>query len=101
MLRAENPAEALCGDVKLWLRISGTALDGEIKQTILAALQDLHMGGVSRPDPGNALIQQAVKLYCKAQFGYEAESEKYTKAYEHLKQALSLCSDYTGEEEHG
>ena len=41
------------------------------------------------------LIQQAVKLYLKAHFGYDDQPEKWEAAYERLKAALSLSSDYT------
>lgn len=86
--------EQLCEEVKLWLRITGGAADMEIEQTIQSALLDLKVAGVVKADPSDALIKQAVKLYCKAQFGYDAESAKYETAYEHLKTALALCGEY-------
>ena len=86
--------EPLRQEVKLWLRITGTAMDSEVDQTIRAGLMDLRMAGVAFIDPQDSLIQQAVKLYCKAQFGYEADSAKFAAAYEHLKSALTLCNAY-------
>lgn len=87
------PAD-LRDDVKLWLRISGSATDAEIDQTIQSALMDLQLAGVVKTEPSDALIQQAVKLYCKAQFGYDEDAAKFSIAYEHLKSALALCGEY-------
>ena len=94
MLNLGKLAEPLRQEVKLWLRITGTAMDSEVDQTIQAALMDLSMAGVAFLDPQDPLIRQAIKLYCKAQFGYEADSGKFAAAYEHLKSALTLCNDY-------
>lgn len=82
-------------NVKLFLRVSSASADAEIQQTIDACLLDLRNAGVSSLDTDDPLIQQAVKLYCKAQFGFSADSEKYERAYEHLKASLSLSSDYS------
>ncbi len=87
------PAD-LHDDVKLWLRMSGKATDAEVDQTIRAALIDLQAGGVVKTDLSDALIQQAVKLYCKANFGYDEDAPKFSVAYEHLKSALALCGEY-------
>ncbi len=87
------PAD-LHDDVKLWLRIGGKATDAEVDQTIRAALIDLQAGGVVKTDLSDALIQQAVKLYCKANFGYDEDAPKFSVAYEHLKSALALCGEY-------
>ena len=44
------------------------------------------------------IIQQAIKLYCKANFGLDnKDSEKYKKSYESLKISLALCGDYNVE----
>nr|DAH94138.1 MAG TPA: head to tail adaptor [Caudoviricetes sp.] len=82
---------------KLWLRISTDALDEEIGQTVDACLLDLHNAGVVNTPWDDALIKQAVKLYCKAQFGYNADSDKFAKSYEYLKCALALSGDYSSD----
>lgn len=95
LMDTESMAEQLLQDAKIWLRKSGTSLEKEIIQTIEAAFLDLSIAGIKNIDAGDALIKQAVKLYLKAQFGYNEESAKYEAAYEHVKSAMSLCSDYT------
>lgn len=90
-------AKALIAPVKLWLRISSDKMDDELEQTIDACKLDLSNSGVKNLDSADPLIQQAVKLYCKAQFGYDDSAGKFAEAYEHLKAALSLSGDYNAE----
>lgn len=88
---AEISAE-LINSAKGWLRIGSR--DEEIRQVMEACLMDLLIGGVAKVDPEDPLIQQALKLYLKSQFGYDSNAETFARAYEHLKAALALCGDY-------
>ncbi|OLN21902.1 DNA-packaging protein [Domibacillus antri] len=90
----------LLDDIKLSLRISHTALDGEINDLIASARQDLKVSGVSAlkvdetvdVDP---LIKRAIITYCKANFTADnADSERFQKSYDLLKMHLSLAGDY-------
>ena len=90
-------SSALLAPVKLWLRVSSSKMDDELTQTIDACKLDLQNSGVKKLDSSDPLIQQAVKLYCKAQFGYDDSSGDFSRAYEHLKAALSLSGDYNVE----
>ena len=81
--------------VKLALRIKNSVLDLEIGDLIESAKVDLKISGVRRVNEDDPLIQQAIKTYCKANFGLDnKDSEKYLKYYDMLKQHLSLCGDY-------
>ena len=81
--------------VKLALRIKSNKLDEEIADLIEACKIDLSLSGVKKIEDTDLLIQQAIKLYCKANFGLDnKDSEKYQKSYEMLKISLSLCGDY-------
>lgn len=80
--------------VKSWLRISSNSVDAEVEQTIGACVLDLKNAGVVTVMLNDTLVQQAVKLYCKAQFGFDKDAEKFGDAYEHLKAALALSGDY-------
>ena len=88
---------SLLAPAKLWLRISSNKMDDELEQTIDACKLDLQNSGVKNLDSSDLLIQQAVKLYCKSQFGYDDSAGKFAEAYEHLKAALSLSGDYNTE----
>lgn len=85
---------ALLDDVKTNLRISTSALNGDVQDDIDAALFDLHNCGVMAIGGGDPLITKAVKLYCRAQNDFMGKGEQYMKAYEALKIALCLSGDY-------
>lgn len=91
------PAELLT-KVKLALRISHTQLDGDIEDTIAACLSDLTVCGVTVPDSEDALILNAVKLYCRA--AYTDDPNKATlfhDGYNSLKSCLMMASGYREE----
>lgn len=84
--------------VKLALRIKNNKFNDEIEDLINSAKLDLSIAGVRKIEETDPLIQQAIKIYCKANFGLDnKDSEKYQKSYELLKQSLSLCGDYNVE----
>lgn len=81
--------------VKLSLRIKSSKLDDEINDLIEACKIDLSIGGVRNINDDDPIIQRAIIVYCKANFGFDnKDSEKYQKSYDLLKQSLSLCGDY-------
>ena len=84
--------------VKLALRIKVTSLDSEITDLIEACKIDLSISGIKVINDTDPLIQRAIIVYCKANFGLDnKESEKYQLSYDMLKQSLALCSDYNTE----
>lgn len=84
--------------IKQALRIKSKAFDGEIQDLIESAKMDLRISGVTRINEDDPLISQAVKVYCKANYGLDnKDSEKYQKSYDMLKQHLSLCGEYNVE----
>lgn len=78
-----------------WIRKSSSTFDDEIRQTLAACFLDLRKVGVVKLSSEDPLIQQAAKLYLKAHFGYDSESEKWERAYASLRDSLSLSGDYT------
>lgn len=84
--------------IKLSMRIFHNALDPDIGSNIDSCMLDLKRVGVSAEyaDPGttDALIQKAAELYCKWQYDFAEKGEQYQKAYEKLRDALSLCDTY-------
>lgn len=84
--------------VKLALRIKNIKLDDEITDIIEACKIDLSISGVRKIEETDPIIQRAIIIYCKANFGLDNnDSEKYQKSYDLLKQSLSLCGDYNVE----
>ena len=108
--------------VKKSLRINNTVMDTEIADLIEAAKIDLSISGVNiektitvtedqTPDPTEAepnpepvivenqvmdpLIERAIILYCKANFGYDnPEADRFMESYKSLEIHMSLSADY-------
>jgi uncharacterized phage protein (predicted DNA packaging) len=81
--------------IRLALRIKSSAFDEEILELIESSKTDLKMSGITNIKEEDPLIRQAIKTYCKANFGLDnKDSEKYQSSYDMLKQHLSLCGDY-------
>jgi len=81
--------------VKTALRQKTTAFDEfEIIPLIDACKFDLRLAGVDIIEDTDPLITRAVILYVKGNFGYNADSEKFLKSYEMLKNSLALAGDY-------
>ncbi|SDO79360.1 head-tail connector protein [Halobacillus aidingensis] len=91
--------------VKTALRLKNTAFDIEVTGLIAAAKADLVQSGVDKSivdqeNQTDPLIERAIIVYCKANFGYDNdEAERFTKSYEMLKSHLALAGDYNGQVE--
>ena len=86
--------------IKLSMRIFHTMLDASISQDISACMSDLQRVGISEEHANDAseepLIVKAAELYCKWQNDYNGKGEQFQKAYENLRDAISLCDTYQG-----
>lgn len=79
------------------LRVSQTEeVEMEVTSLCLVALSDLKRQGVDIISLGDPMTKQAVKLYCKAHYGYDNNAERFEAAYVSLSAAMSLCGDYDG-----
>ena len=76
------------------LRIKSQIASGEVSGLLAACLKDLEIAGVCITDTDDPLFRQAAKLYCKAGYGYDKDSEKFRAAYAALKDAMALSGDY-------
>ncbi len=88
----------MLGKIKLDLRIAHGAMDSDVQDNIDACLSDLARVGVVLIENADPLIVKAVKLYCRWQYNFENQADRYMKAYMSLRDALSLCGDYKGED---
>lgn len=88
-------------DMKKALRVTSEDAEGEIEDLIAACLSELEMSGVYAVDENDPRIKQAVKLYCKAHYGYDEHTEKFSAAYESLRNAMALSGDYRRADEGG
>ena len=97
-------ASELLTKIKTSLRISHTALDEDVQDTIDACLADLKVCGVqeSKLDSSqemDPLILNAVKLYCKKEYTDDtAKAARYQEGYDALKSSLMMAEGYVKEE---
>lgn len=85
---------AILDDVKKSLHISNSANDDDIADVIAAAMIDLELAGVAAANDMDALVKQALKLYCRSYFNYQGDGERWQKAYAALKVSMAMCGDY-------
>lgn len=89
--------------IKKALRISSNTLDAEITGYMKACLADLRQYGVDpslvNQNTTDELIISAVIHYCRWQFNFEGNAERYEKMYKDMYQVLSLRGDYNGSNE--
>lgn len=84
------------------VRVKSSTSREEIADLIRACKKNLEIAGVYITDEEEALSRQAIKLYCKAHYGYDKDSEKFEAAYAALRDAMALSGEYKkAGEEHG
>ena len=86
--------------VKNALRLKTSSFDVEVEGLIAACIADMRLSGINfldnQPDP---LIERAIILYCKGNFGYIEGNERFREAYSFQKHSLSLAGDYVDVEQ--
>lgn len=94
-MKVSEPNEDVIEDILHALRVSpDNRVSDEVTALIMAASADLQRQGVDVVDYNDPMTRQAVKLYCKAHYGYDSDSEKFLRAYESLSLGMALLSDY-------
>ena len=72
------------------LRFVTNEFDGEIQDTMNAAVLDLEHAGMKSAPENDPLVEMAVKLYLRWQFDYCGRGTEYEHAYNGLKNSLAL-----------
>lgn len=88
---------ALIDDVKNELRVSGADFDNEIQGLIDAVKLEMKSKGLDEKKINNddALVRQAIILYCKANFGWDnPEAERFQNRYEMTLNHMLLSGEY-------
>lgn len=89
-----NISQEWIEETKRNIREKSSGADEEVKGLIGACLKELEIAGVYVTDTEDPLAKQAVKLYCKGNYGYDENAERFREAYAALKDAMALCGDY-------
>ena len=79
------------------MRIDGNEHDEELQDLIDTAKLLLVEAGVlpSKISDDDALVRKTCITYCKANFGIDDKSDKFTWSFEEMKKLLSLLTSYT------
>jgi uncharacterized phage protein (predicted DNA packaging) len=81
--------------VKKFLRISHDKLDDEIQGEIDAGLLDLKVHGITHAPSDDALIVNAVKLWCKSLHTDDpAKAAEFLRRYKELRDCLKMAEGY-------
>ena len=66
--------------------------DAELTDLIQAALYDISRQGAEVVKPEDPLVKMAVRLYCKAHYGYDSPDQqaRFLTAYEELSKGIAL-----------
>lgn len=90
--------QSLLTKIKNNLRISHSALDDDLSDTVTACLADLKVCGVQTLNTADPLILNAVKLYCRKEYTDDtSKAAEYQKRYDALKSCLMMSGEYNGE----
>lgn len=97
MAYTETDLEITVDWLKDMLREKSSVADTEVRDLVESCVLELKIAGVQGKltDP---LYRQAVKLYAKANFGYDSDSEKFFKAFQKLRDSMALSGEYGGVE---
>ena len=79
--------------IKKALKRTNDVIDDEIKSNIEYCLAELKRVGIA-VTAETPLIDKCCELYCKAQLNFDNNSERYQHAFEKLRDALSLSSEF-------
>lgn len=76
------------------VRVKSSIAEAEVMDLASACIADMRLSGVYVRSPYDALAKQAIKLYCKANYGYDGNTERFKQAYESLRDSMALSGDY-------
>lgn len=76
------------------IRVKSETARNEVTDLVKAAVRDLDIAGVYVLNAEEPLCERAITLYCKANYGYDKDSEKFRAAYAALRDSMALSGDY-------
>lgn len=100
---SEKDSKDFLEKAKGFLRVTvdDTVINSEIETLIKACQKDLIRNGITptiAEDKKDSLIEMAIFLYLKAEFGLDNKNyDKYRASYEQLRTELSLTDEYITE----
>lgn len=91
-------SEELLSTLRHAVRVTSKEADEEINGLVESCRVELKLAGVYGDDE-DPLYLQAVRLYCKAHYGYDNDTDRFLHAYESLRDSMALSGDYKEKKE--
>lgn len=76
------------------VRVKSAKAKTEIEDLTEACKADLMIAGVYVEEFADPLAKQALKLYVKANYGYDDNVERFRAAYSALRDSMALSGEY-------
>ena len=68
--------DELINELKQFIRVSSKEAEDELKALVPSCKKELEIAGVYG-DETDPLYRQAIRLYCKAHYGYDEKAERF------------------------
>lgn len=85
-------------NLKRAVRAKSSEADEEIEELVESCRTELKLAGVYG-DESDPLYLQAVRLYCKAHYGYDEDTDRFLSAFQSLRDSMALSGDYKEKKE--
>ena len=79
--------------LKKRVRVMAEESEEEIEDMVKSCKKELEMSGVYG-DETDPTYYNAIVLYCKANYGYDEDTERFGAAFAALRDAMNLSGDY-------
>mgnify|MGYP000128827823 CR=1 FL=1 len=86
--------------LKKRIRAMSESSEEEIADLVRTCRKEMEIAGVYG-DESDPTYYQAIVLYCKANYGYDENTERFSIAFAALRDAMSLSGDYEKKEGEG
>lgn len=96
----EEEKKDLTEKLRKRIRAMSDSSNGEIEDLVKSCRKELGMAGVYG-DESDPTYYQAIVLYCKANYGYDEDTERFQMAFQALRDAMNLSGDYDKKEGDG
>lgn len=87
-------------ELKRIVRARSADAEFELEGLVASCKKEMEVAGIYG-DETDPLYRQAIRLYCKAHYGYDEDAERFQKAFDSLRDAMALSGDYAKEAANG
>lgn len=86
----------LIEELKRIVRVKSADAEIELGGLVDSCKREMEIAGIYG-DEIDPLYRQAIRLYCKAHYGYDEDTERFREAFDSLRDAMALSGDYAKE----